>query len=404
MYSTCIYCHAALGGNDELAYFPVGRRIAFDAERGRLWAVCEGCGRWNLAPLEERWEAVEECERRFRGTRLRYSTGSVGLARLRGGTELVRIGRPLRPEVAAWRYGQLLLRRRPLAARLAGGVAGAATGVLGRARALAGARRSAFDDDGAGERAAVRLLLRRRGARVLDVVRLPGSVGGAGEATDCPRVVVRYRDLPAVSLTRPERGRPWALVVPHDGGEVTLEGDEALRTASKLLAAANRLWTPGGASPELVERAVEKIDECAQPDSYFNRVVALALRSAWGREGPEAAAAAVAPAPAASLVAALDGASSDVERLALRLTGRAFWGHGGMGSAPRATLLDVPLVDRLALEMAAHEDAERRALEGELAELEAAWRDAEEIAAIADDLLPPPAPDRARLSWDRGDE
>jgi hypothetical protein len=46
--------------------------------------------------------------------------------------------------------------------------------------------------------------------------------------------------------------------------------------------------------------------------------------------------------------------------------------------------------ERLALEMAVHEENERRALEGELAILADAWRDAEEIAAIADvDLSPP---------------
>jgi hypothetical protein len=45
---------------------------------------------------------------------------------------------------------------------------------------------------------------------------------------------------------------------------------------------------------------------------------------------------------------------------------------------------------RLALEMVAHEQTERRALEGELAMLEAAWREAEEVAAIADRLLIPP--------------
>jgi hypothetical protein len=39
--------------------------------------------------------------------------------------------------------------------------------------------------------------------------------------------------------------------------------------------------------------------------------------------------------------------------------------------------------------MALHEDAERRAMQGELAELERAWREAEEIATIADDLLIP---------------
>jgi hypothetical protein len=42
--------------------------------------------------------------------------------------------------------------------------------------------------------------------------------------------------------------------------------------------------------------------------------------------------------------------------------------------------------EALAFEMALHEEAERRALEGELAQLEAAWREAEEIADIADRL------------------
>ena len=46
-------------------------------------------------------------------------------------------------------------------------------------------------------------------------------------------------------------------------------------------------------------------------------------------------------------------------------------------------------VNRLALEMALHEDVERAALQGELGELERAWREAEEIAGIADDLLIP---------------
>jgi len=49
-----------------------------------------------------------------------------------------------------------------------------------------------------------------------------------------------------------------------------------------------------------------------------------------------------------------------------------------------------PTPVRLAMEMALHEEAERRAVEGELAELAAAWREAERIAGIADDLLLPP--------------
>lgn len=39
--------------------------------------------------------------------------------------------------------------------------------------------------------------------------------------------------------------------------------------------------------------------------------------------------------------------------------------------------------------MALHEEQERRALDGELKWLEPAWRSAEEVAAIADDLLLP---------------
>jgi hypothetical protein len=60
----------------------------------------------------------------------------------------------------------------------------------------------------------------------------------------------------------------------------------------------------------------------------------------------------------------------------------------------------VPKTMLLALEMAAHEDIERRAMEGELAILEAAWRQAEEIAAIADNLLVPSGVDEqfAQLS------
>ena len=49
----------------------------------------------------------------------------------------------------------------------------------------------------------------------------------------------------------------------------------------------------------------------------------------------------------------------------------------------------MPHHTRLAFEMALHEEEERRALEGELWRLERAWREAEEIAAIADDLLLP---------------
>ena len=112
MYSTCLFCKRNLGANEAIEQFPIGRRLAFDGAKGRLWVVCRKCERWNLTPLEERWEAIEECERSFRETKLRVSTDEIGLARLGEGLELVRIGKPLRPEFAAWRYGDQFGRRR----------------------------------------------------------------------------------------------------------------------------------------------------------------------------------------------------------------------------------------------------------------------------------------------------
>ena len=126
MYDNCMFCQRPLGSNEVVEPFPVGRRLAFDEAKGRLWVVCPKCERWNLTPLEERWEAVEECERIFRDTRVRVSTENIGLCRHPEGLALVRIGKPLRPEFAAWRYGDQFGRRRRRA--IAMGTLGAATG------------------------------------------------------------------------------------------------------------------------------------------------------------------------------------------------------------------------------------------------------------------------------------
>jgi hypothetical protein len=396
VYTTCTFCYQALGTNPLLEHFPVARRVAFDPAKGCLWAVCPRCARWNLAPMEERWDAIDECERRYRRTGLRYSSGNIGLAWMGGEVELIRIGRALRPEVAAWRYGAMLQRPRPLrtvvaerAARLAARVAMAV--VPARTRAPREARA-----------AASRFMATIRGNRVLDLVQLgdasvsfaQDAMGNAAGAAidhaaagggDRALAVVRHRHLLRAALVRPEPGRAWSLQLPHDHGILTVAGDRGVQLAARLLSVINGSERGGGFPPELLEAAVSKVDESAHQDSYFNRVLAIALRTRWGRdgEGPHEAAASVATAAPQS-----DDARSTTERLAFALTGRTFWGNGGIGSEPSTALLDVPLVDRLALEMAAHEESERRALDGELAQLAAAWREADEIAAIADALLP----------------
>lgn len=54
VYSTCIFCNGRLGTNEVVEEFPVGRRVAYDPGKGRLWALCPSCRQWNLSPLETR--------------------------------------------------------------------------------------------------------------------------------------------------------------------------------------------------------------------------------------------------------------------------------------------------------------------------------------------------------------
>ena len=360
MYTTCLFCNESLGTNDVIELFPVGRRLAFDPEKGRLWVICAHCTRWNLSPLEERWEAIEDCERRFRATHLRYSTDNIGLAQLREGLELVRIGRALRPEVAAWRYGDVIQRRG------SGRIIGIASGLIRRgARAANDAVSRITRDDTPSlfaDEPLTRLRLYRHRDRVLDV--LTDEHGN--------RSVIRWGHLDAAELIRPDPNQPWRLVVKHDNGLTIVAGDDGLRTAGKALAALNA----AGALPADVRRATEKIEDAEDEQGYFSRIVALAMRTGWGRH------------PDAPLTeTAVPMTTSAAERLALHITNRSFWGRGSITSEPSTLMIRLPLVDRLALEMAANEDTERRAMEGELVELEQAWRDAEEVAAIADGLF-----------------
>ena len=365
MYSTCLFCNGPLGANDRITALPVGHRLAYDAARGRLWVICPRCTRWNLSPLEERWEAIDECERLFRGTRLRYSTDNIGLARVSEHLELVRIGPALLPEIASWRYGTRIEHyaaatngKRPARALVRRGTALPRWIARRAAAALAGYATTV----GLSDEAMLKLRTFRRGdavlARTVDETGLP--------------IVIRYAHLGAAELIRPDRDEPWRLVVRHDGGIAKLAEGPGLRTAGKMLASLNF----GVASNGEIQHAIAKLDEAGDREGYFTRVASLAMRTHWGR---------VPDAPDEGLIE--PAASSFAERIALQLANRSFWGRGGTGSEETTPLFRLPSVDRLALEMASNEDIERRALEGELASLAAAWKEAEEIARISDELF-----------------
>ena len=340
MYATCLFCRTHLGSNEAVEAFPVGRRLAFDAAQGRLWVVCAACGRWNLTPMEERWEAIDACEREFRATTVRVSTGNVGLARLADGTELVRIGKPLRPEFAAWRYGPRFNRRRrdtqllvAAGAGLTALTAAAAAPALGPLLALG----------------AISVIAVPGVTTVLGTVPIVGTLAlrdylrhdrVVARLTDpTGRVLaVRAKHLADVELRVDPRGGPPTLDVPSDGGWAHFEGAAAVQTTGVLLAGTNRF----GASGAQVSDAVRQIERAGDAAGYL------------------------------ATAAAMGGA-----RLRIMSLINEWRGIGALGLAP---------IERLALEMAVHEDAERRAMEGELAALEAAWREAEEIARIADAL------------------
>jgi hypothetical protein len=350
MYSTCLFCKTSLGENEAIEQFPIGRRLAFDAAKGRLWVVCRKCERWNLTPLEQRWEAIETCEQSFRGTKLRTSTDQIGLARLSEGLELVRIGKPLRPEFAAWRYGDQFgsRRRRHFIQRgavvaavvtipIAGPALGLTAGVLGMNYFhIANFASTLYD-------------------RMKITARIPGPEGD---------LLVRRHDVDEVVILPPKGGAPWGLRIQHRGKrhpdgawwryekdteKTDIYGDEAVRAAAQLLPRLNRK----GASASVVQEAVKLAARQTDPRGAFSDAAHLARRMRnWDGD--------------ASVFLSGRGPSSDLGKLA-----------------------KLPADRRLSLEMISHEDSERRALEGELHLLEEAWREAEEIAGISDNLFLP---------------
>lgn len=115
MYSTCIGCGRELGSNSIISRCRVGRRIAFDAERGRLWVICHRCDRWNLVPIEERWEAIEECRSLASASSVVGENAGVTAYRPSRGVTLFQVGPCTPSRLAQWRYAPLVRRRREFA-------------------------------------------------------------------------------------------------------------------------------------------------------------------------------------------------------------------------------------------------------------------------------------------------
>jgi hypothetical protein len=319
LLQTCISCQSALGKNESVEHFPVGRRLAFDGAKGRLWVVCAKCGRWNLTPIEERWEAIEECERQFRETRLRASTDQIGLAKLREGTDLIRIGSPLRPEFAAWRYSRFFQRRRrEEVAWVVGGLA------VGSAITFAGAGLAGVGFNVVG---IARAYLPRRN----ELGRADRFINSKFFAATGKKV--RRREKADIRIIPSDEAPCWGMRFAYDAKFADFTGQDAIHAAQMVSPAVNAK----GASQSSINDAVKSLERAPSLDEFFLSVLKYGQGRGW------------------------------------RYTG----------------LKDYPEEMRLAFEIASHEESERRALDGELDRLEQDWKEAEEIAVIADNLFLP---------------
>jgi hypothetical protein len=137
MYATCLNCDRSLGSNADLEHLPVGRRVAFDEETGRVWVICLRCRQWNLVPIEIRWEALEECTRVAASAESRVKGTGVGFARTASGFELLTATEFSRADIANWRYGRAV-RRRMRGLWLTAGAMGLAVTAIGVNAGVAG--------------------------------------------------------------------------------------------------------------------------------------------------------------------------------------------------------------------------------------------------------------------------
>jgi hypothetical protein len=355
LYTACLFCNRSLGRNESIEHFQVGSRLAYDQAKGRLWVVCEFCKRWNLTPLEERWEAIEEAEREFRASPLRVSTDNIGLAQLRSGLELIRVGKPPRVELAAWRYGDDFNKRRRrhltlvtvsaaaaigapafymFPVRTIGTGVGAAVSVVACADPII---RMAKDW---GNKTLQRLLVRDNEGRLLPLTTV--NMRCAALIPTGPYVgwelTLPFRKLrPANRFLRSFGVRNTTLPAEETA---VLSGDTAQRALASMLPHLNR----DGGSEKRVREAVDVIAESRNLEHLLRQ---------------------------ASL-------NTEAKKTHLKIKD----GESNVSALPGRF--------RLALEMALHEEHETRAMEGELRELEDRWRDAEAIAAIADSLLTAP--------------
>jgi hypothetical protein len=319
MYSRCLFCHATLPENDTFDGLVTGKRFAFDSARGRLWVICGLCRRWNLIPIESRWENLEALEKIARDeARLLLQTDNIALLRV-GEVELVRVGRANLPEEAWWRYGRELTSRRARFRRLS-----LTMGALTGAVALGGMTVGIGVIGVLGLGPVLQTIAR-------EVKFGPTAWRGTATCSSCGSVLreIQFQNTNRVVLAQQANGFELRY--------------RCQRCQIDTLNAGHRL---SGSSAEHLLRRI------------------LAYRHYEGASEQQVQA-------STAVIQEIGSARDLTQRLALQ----------------RIHLGELPRPYALALEIAINDEMERRLLELEATELEARWREEEELAAIVDDEL-----------------
>ena len=132
LYAHCLFCGCEFPHSSLFSRVPPGDRLAYDPLRARIWSICGRCKRWNLIPLEERLDAVDELERTVHDSAaMLAATDNIALYETDDLT-IIRIGRAPLIERAVWRYGRELVARDAAYNRRRTQLATMTTGALAR--------------------------------------------------------------------------------------------------------------------------------------------------------------------------------------------------------------------------------------------------------------------------------
>lgn len=337
MYPTCIGCGRGLGSNSIISTCRLGKRIAFDAERGRLWVICGHCDRWNLVPIEERWEAIEECQSLTNASSAAGEGAGVTAYRLSRNLTLFRVGTCDTIKLAQWRYAPLVRRRMRLH-----GLSEIIEQVSGRILALFGGSLGYAISGWSGLILGVLaigiaygLLSRLEGRRIVAFGRKDGT-------TPTP---IRIRHLASTQIFADSEWPFFLVDVLSDDGPITLRGDRALFVAYLELVRARE----DGTADDL-RSALESLETFETSEDFIQHLTRRIAR--------------------------------DHQRFAETERPEAQFDFSGI-------LQRLPTRSRLGLEISLTDLIERSVSSSRLTALRSRWLEADELATIADDLLLP---------------